>query len=127
MAKIPSNMCFRICVYPSVDVQSEFVAHCLDLDVFAAARTVQEALDLLLELIEFQIQTCEKHDAQLNFPAPHAIWRKYLAAKKAERYVASELVELVVADANKRLGHPAPLLDNVMATPGVPPELLALS
>ena len=127
MSKIPKNMSFRICVYPSPDRKSQFVAHCLDLDVIGTGDSVQDALDLLLEMIEVQIESCDEHGAQLLFPAPAGIWRKYLAAQKAGRYLARELVERVFADANKRFGHRPPLLDNVMATSDIPLEYLSLA
>ena len=124
MTNFPTSMSFRICVYPSDETRFAIVAHCLDLDVIATGDSVQAALEELLELLELQIETCYKHDAQPIFPASNSVWEKYRSAVEAKRSVPVELIERVVANANQRLGHRAPLLDNVMATPDVPKEYL---
>lgn len=127
MPKFPRSMSFRICVYPSDETRFAVVAHCLELDVIGTGNSVQAALEELLELIELQFKACSKHNAQLIFPAQDSVWQMYTMAVEAKRRVPPELVEKVVANANKSFGHPAPLLDNVMATHDLPAEYLALS
>ena len=124
MPNIPRSMSFRICVYPSDETRFAIVAHCLDLDVIGTGDSVQAALEELLELIELQLKSCSKHDAYLIFYASNSVWEKYRSAVEAQRPVPAELLERVVVNANKNLGHPAPLLDNVMAPADVPEEYL---
>lgn len=125
--KIPKSMPFRVCVYPCTDERGVFVAHCLELDVIGDGTSVEAAISELLKVIETQIEICGRTGAQLLFPAPGRVWQKYMAAKKINRKVPGELVRRIVASANKRLGHPVPRLDDILASKDVPEEYLAVA
>ncbi len=125
--KIPKSMLFRICIYPCADEKGVFIAHCLDLDVIADGTSIEAAITELLKVIETQIELCKRVSAQLLFPAPGSVWQKYTSAKKAGRKIPDELVQRIVYAANKRLGHQAPHLDDVLASKEVPEEYLAVA
>ena len=126
-SKIPKSMPFRICIYPCDDKKGVFIAHCLDLDVISDDTSVEGAVTELLKVIETQIELCETHKAQVFFPAPGRIWQKYTSAKKAGRKLPEELIKRIVRNANKRLGHQAPHLDDVLPSIDVPDEFFAVA
>jgi predicted RNase H-like HicB family nuclease len=118
-------MSFRACVYPSEE-KGYFVAHCLELDIFGEGRSVEEAISELLEVIETQFESCQDTGAQFQFFAPSAVWHKYQSGKKANRTIAGELLDRIIRDANRRLGHISlDMFDNVVGTKEVPAECLA--
>ncbi len=123
--KIPHSMPFRICVYQS-EKKGYFIAHCLELDVLGEDKSVEGALDNLLEVIETQIESCQTYKAQFFFPAPDSIWQKYNKAKKAKRRISEELINRVIRNANKRLGHKMPKIGDIVGTKEVPQECLAV-
>jgi len=122
---IPRSMLLRVCVYQPADELGIFIAHCLELDLMGQGTCVESALDELLEVIDSQIETCKKTGANFWFYAPARVWQIYAQAKKANRKIASELVERVVERANRRRGHPAPDLENIAASKDVPKKYLA--
>ena len=123
--KIPKSISFRVCVYRSEEDEG-YIAHCLELDVIGAANNVEGALDELLEVIETQLESCELYNAQVLFPAPEEIWEKYNQAKKARRKISPELLDRVIRNANRRLGHTVEdIFDYIVGTQEVPPECLA--
>ena len=124
---IPQSMSFRVCVYSSPEEKGYFIAHCLELDVIGEDKTVEGALDELLEAIETQIDSCKRNSAQLMFPAPGSVWQKYNWAKHAKRKICSELIERAVNNANKRFGHKPPEIDYIVGTTEVPPECVAMA
>jgi len=122
--KIPHSMSFRVCVYPSEE-KGYFTAHCLELDVIGEDKNVEGALNDLLEVIETQVESCQTHKAQFLFPAPGSIWQKYNSSRKAKRRISEELINRVIQNANKRLGHKMPAIDYIVGTKEVPQECLA--
>ena len=120
-----SALSFRACVYPSPDQPGYYAAHCLELDVVGEGKSVEEAMSNLLEVIETQLESCQDNGAQLLYFAPNDVWQKYNAAKKAGRQIAGELIERIVRQANKRLGHAATnIFDNVVGSNDIPRECL---
>ena len=103
--KLPKSMPFRICIYRTEDLKNVYIAHCLDLDVKAHAETIEGAMDELLKVIETQIEMSEQFDADLLHPAPENIWDMYMSAKKAHRKLPAELINRIIRNANRRLGH----------------------
>ena len=122
--RIPQSMSFRVCIYPSEE-KNYFIGHCLELDVIGEEKSIEGALNSLLEVIETQIESCQTHNAQFLFPAPGSIWQKYNSAKKAKRRISEELIERVSRNANRRLGHRIPVIDYIVGTKEVPQECLA--
>ena len=120
----PKSMRYNVLVYSSGDGRYPIAAHCLELDVIGTGKSVQAALDQLVELIELQLEVSAKEGIDLEFPASPEIQERYLAAQKAGRRIARELVERVLADAKKRRGHKAPGFTNVIATVDIPGEYL---
>ncbi len=120
-------MSFRICVYKDHDDESLFVAHCLDLDVMADGQCVRDAISELLKVIETQIEACQETGANLLRQAPGWVWQQYESAKTAGRKINEILVNQIIADANKRLGHRPPRLDNILASKEIPKEFLAVA
>ncbi|MBM4026174.1 MAG: hypothetical protein FJ280_12325 [Planctomycetes bacterium] len=125
-ARLAMAMPYRICVYPSPDDPDLFIAHCLELDLIGVGGCVATALTELLENIDTQRDICRRTDAQFFHPAPPVIWQRYKAALKANRKICDELMERVIAQANRRLGHNAPTIDRVLATKKVPRQYLAV-
>lgn len=56
-----------------------FLAHCLDMDIVAQAKTQEEAVSELKELISTQIEYCLENDMldTLFRPAPKEYWDTY--------------------------------------------------
>lgn len=81
-----------------------WIAHCLQLDVAAEGKTAEEAIDNVIELIGFHVQTAmEVGDIQSIFrPAPPEIWKMFWLAEDRpvrrrpptpiEKFEARELV-----------------------------------
>lgn len=111
----------RVCIYKDKDFKSMFIAHCLELNVIGDGESVEEAVSNLLEAIEVQIEACRENGSELLFPAPPRVVRMYINARKAGRKLCGELVERIVASANKRLGHELPDFDDVLYSSTVPP------
>jgi len=124
---IPDSMSFRVCVYQLPDEPGVFIAHCLDLDLMGEGDKVESALEELLEVIDSQIETCQRTGANFWFHAPASVWKTYSEARKAGRKIAGELVERVMDRANKRLGHHILELENIVASEEIPEEFLALA
>jgi len=122
---IPKSMALRICVYPDKDEPRVFLAHCLELDVIGSGKSVQEAMTELIELIDVQIESCKRHKARFFVPAPAHVWQKYEQARKANRRLAQELVERVLAQTKPAFGHWIPTIETALATKGVPDDYLA--
>ena len=121
--QIPKYVPFRICVYPCPELKNMFMAHCLELDVKAHAKSIEGAIDELLKVIETQIEISRTVGADLYKLAPGKIWRFYRAARKANRRIPEELMERIIKRANKRLGHEV----DVRPSSTVPKRLLALA
>ena len=118
---------FRVLVYPSTDKKNAFVAHCLELDVMGQGKSVEAAVSELLEVIEVQIKNSKSQNVEPFFPAPKGIWEAYQKARESKRLLPPELIERIIRDANKRLGHRLPALDMVVPSEQIPDELLAAS
>lgn len=60
---------------------SQFVAHCLELDIVASGQTEDEAFDDLMDLIEAQLEFAVENDNLKNIlrPAPPEFWQKLFA------------------------------------------------
>ena len=89
-----------IIVYPSAaseEVQ-KFIAHCLEMDIIADADTVEDAVLLLLELIETSFDAAQKHDADPFRHAPDEYWKKLVKAQD----LAPEMMERIIQEAPKR-------------------------
>ena len=71
-----------------------------------------------------QIEVSLKEGIDIGFPAPPEIQAKFLAAKKAGRYIATERIERALASANKGPGRKSLELTNVMATADIQCENL---
>ena len=73
-------------LYPSEDEPRKCVAHCLELDVLAVARTRPKAILLLKELITDLFVAAEEDDSvdQLFTPAPTKYWRRLATAQLYE-------------------------------------------
>jgi len=78
-------------LYPSEDQPGHIVAHCLELDVVAAASTHDDAILLLKELIGELLEAAEKDGTldQVMNPAPAKYWRMLAGARE---YVAPSKV-----------------------------------
>ncbi len=112
-----SNITVRACVYPSPEDSNTFIAHCLELDLIGIGNNVEDALSELFEVVETQLEVCDRTGAQLQYFAPDNVFRVYNESKKAGRSLPTELIERVIASANKRLGNAFPnLFDNVVET-----------
>ena len=128
--KISKAMSFRICVYPSQFDKDYYTAHCLELDVMGQDKSVEGAVSELLQVIESQLEACQETGSQLQFFAPPGVWRKYDQAKKARRKIPDELMDRIIAQANRRLGYKEPLdigrrVDYIVGTKEVMDECLA--
>jgi hypothetical protein len=93
-------MRFGIVVYPSIETVGNFTAHCLNMDVVGEDSTVEGAVSELLEAIEAALDAAIEHDALPPREAPQEIWEKLSKAMP----LPAELVERIIANANKRLG-----------------------
>jgi hypothetical protein len=114
----------RVFVYPHDDKPGYFIAHGLDMDVMGTGKSVQEALSELLEVIEVQIDSCEKTGAPLHFPASREVWDKYRNHRR--RKLPKELVERVINEANRRLGYSS--LESISASDEISDaQLLAMA
>lgn len=112
------SMSFRVVVYPAEFDQAFFNAHCLELDLFGQARSVEGAIAELMQAIETQLDSCWQHKAQFEHWAPPAIWQKYDQARRAKRKIPDELLDRIVREANKRLGYESPVkIDSLAGTP----------
>lgn len=69
----------------------EFIAHCLQLDIVAQAKTAEQAKRDLLDLIHVQIETAIENDnlKNLYFPAPKRYWDMLATAKVTEDAINS--------------------------------------
>jgi hypothetical protein len=88
--KIPNNMLFRVCVYPSEDIKGYFVAHCLELDIIGEGATPLDAIIELTKAIDIQLESCTTL-SQFFFPAPDEIWQKY--EQNSGRVILQKIVE----------------------------------
>ena len=109
------SMSFRVVVYPAEFDRRRFNAHCLELDVFGQDKTIQGAIAELLQAVEAQLATCLHHAAQFEYWAPPAVWQKYEQARRAKRKIPDELLDRIVAEANKRLGYESPVKIDALA------------
>lgn len=100
---------FQIIVYPSEarDVGA-FTAHCLNLDIVAAADSVEGALDKMLEAIEEKLDAAEEHGVNPIQIAPREYWDRLGSAIP----IPPELKDRIVGNANKRNGVPTKRLDS---------------
>lgn len=92
MARRQSGITLTFLLYPSEDEPNKYVAHCLEFDVVAVARTRPQAITLLKELIS-DLWKEAASDGTLDYvfnPAPQEFWRKLLRAKP---YVPPENVK----------------------------------
>ena len=117
--EIPTNMCFRICVYPSDETRHRLVAHCLELDVIGTGDSVQEALETCVELIEVQINAAREFGTQLLFSAPRHVWAKYQDSRSRSKRIRSELIDRVLSRTE------APFVETVLPSSDLPPEYMA--
>jgi predicted RNase H-like HicB family nuclease len=118
---------FRVLVYPSPDKKNAFVAHCLELDVIGQGKSVEAAVGELLEVIEIQIENSKSQKVDPFFPAPKEIWETYQRAKETKRQLSPELMDRIIENANKQLGHRRPILDMVVPSQQIPDEMLTAS
>ena len=111
------SMSFRALIYPSQHDSNYFIAQCLELDLIGRDRSIQGAVAQLLEAIETQLTACVEHEAQLEFWAPGMVWYRYKQARRAGRKIADELLDRIIADANRSLGYVSPInLDSLAGT-----------
>jgi len=127
--KIPEYLSLKILIYPSVESENIFVAHCLELNVIGCDKNVEGACDILLQCIESYLDACEEHSIPFMHPAPPSIWEKFAFAKSAGRKLPPELLERIIRNANTRLGHRRPSIDDhpidvFRATEGIPEKCL---
>jgi hypothetical protein len=122
---IPTAMSFRVCVYPDCDDPTMFIAHSLEVDVIGTGSSVQDALSELLEVIEVQLDSCDRTGAHVFFPAPNDVWELYRS--KDVRKLSGELADRIIRDANKRLGHNVPSFDNIHASQDIPSEQFVMA
>ena len=93
---------FPIVVYPSEDADAgRFTAHCLNMDVLRDDDTVEGAVSKLLETIEETLETAAENGADPFRTAPREYLEKLSRAKK----IPAELLERIVAEANRRHAH----------------------
>jgi hypothetical protein len=61
----------------------EFIAHCLELDIVATAKTKKSVIDDMISLITAQIEYAFLNDnlAYLFRPAPSEIWEEFYSCK----------------------------------------------
>lgn len=103
-----SHIKFQIVIYPSEDNDGgTFTAHCLNMDLVADDDTVEGSVSNLLETIEAALEAAEKHNANCIREAPDEYWEKLAKAQALPR----ELMERIIFNANKRLGHAKNLVD----------------
>lgn len=71
-------MSFRACVYPDQDDSTVFIAHCMEMDVMGEGSCIPEAISELREIIEVQLDSCERTGSQVIFPSTErcmeAVW-----------------------------------------------------
>jgi len=113
--KIPNNMLFRACVYPSEDIQGYFVAHCLELDVIGEGANPLDAIIELTKAIDIQLESCTTL-SQFFFPAPDEIWEKY--ERNSDRVILQKIV--VQAVHSVPAADFSPRFEKVVATSSVP-------
>ncbi len=123
---IPKSVLFRVCIYPSPDIEGFFVAHCLELDLIGEGKNPQKAIAELIEAIELQIEACQETGSQFFFPAPAWVWHRYGQAKNAGRIILQRIVEKAQQTTSSRLGHLNAKFENVVGTSAVPQEYLAV-
>jgi hypothetical protein len=71
-------------LYKCPEDKSQFVAHCLEMDVVAVEETKPKAIDLLKELIEDLLNTATADGtlAKVFRPAPPKYWEMLASAKR---------------------------------------------
>lgn len=64
-----------------------WLAHCLEMDIVAEGNTPREAVQDLIDLCTFQIETAiEHHDLASVFrPAPPEVWIQFFSSKKKKQ------------------------------------------
>lgn len=119
---------FRVCVYQSEDEQGYYVAHCLEMDVIGVGTSVEEAMCELLECIDTQMDVCQEQGLNFLRAVPAEISRRYMQAKEQGQRICEELMNRIIRQANKRLGHDSEeIIDEVRCTAEIPPELCQLA
>jgi len=102
---IPAFMPLSILVYPDPDNEGRMVAHCLEFDVIGYGDSVEDSMLRLLSLVDSHIFACEQAGADIWFPAPGDIWRKFVAAVKANRKIPDELNDRILAQTEVPCGY----------------------
>jgi hypothetical protein len=79
--KTDTSMIFNVLVKKDVDL---FVAHCLELDIVATAKSVNKVTEEIIDLIRAQVGYAIAHDnlAYLYRPAPSEAWEEFYTCKK---------------------------------------------
>ena len=89
----------HVFLYPETD-GGGFVAQCLELDLIGMDKSVQGALQELLEVIDVQFESCKKTGASFLFRSPKADWLRYNQAKSGGHVVPLELIDRVFEEVN---------------------------
>lgn len=80
MGKFESGMAFNVLIKKS---DSDFVAHCLELDIVATGRDLDEVLADMGDLITAQIDYAFSNDnlENLYHPAPADVWKEFYTCR----------------------------------------------
>lgn len=97
----------NVVIYPAPDLEGEWVAHCLELDMVSQGSSPPNALEMIAEAIEVTAQDNVQHGRPpLDFrAAPRDVWMKFAAADR------STAVDRILRFAS------GPLTDEVTITP----------
>lgn len=72
--------------------EGQYFAHCLELDICGYGKTLHDALHLLAQLIDDQMEFSKTHHTQLFHPAPPEYWQKVyeIQANRIQQFLLSK-------------------------------------
>ena len=94
---LPKNL--SVFIYPETKGEA-YIAQCLDLDIIGMDKSVEGALQELLELIDVQYESCEKTGASVRFRSSESDWDRYKRAQESGTKVPLEIIERIVSEVN---------------------------
>ena len=86
-------------IYPETKGDG-YIAQCLELDIIGMDKSVEGALGELMELIDIQLEACEKTGASFRFRSPESDWDRYKRAQESGTKVPLEIIERIVNEVN---------------------------
>ena len=81
--KTNASMIFNVLVKKDNDL---YIAHCLELDIVATSKDLEEVKTDIVDLIKAQVDYAFSHDNldYLYHPAPSEIWQEFYACKEEQ-------------------------------------------